>query len=171
MRLFIAIPLSKELNGYCRNLQSGFSGMRKTRDFHLTLQFLGEGIKSPEKIIEALEKIRFDSFEVQLGDIMPFGPKNAPRGIWIECKENKDLKALSQKVRAAMGKLGLKADKPFRAHITLGRYREVPREFPKILKGSEKSFLVNHYELIQSHLSDAGSEYETLKEFFANKEA
>ena len=58
MRLFIAIPLPKTLHAYCKKMQKQFEGLRKTKDFHLTLQFLGDGIEKSNEIMEALSLFR-----------------------------------------------------------------------------------------------------------------
>ncbi|MBU0727160.1 RNA 2',3'-cyclic phosphodiesterase, partial [Patescibacteria group bacterium] len=121
MRLFISINVPGELHRHCKQLQSQFPEMKNTNEFHITIQFLGDDIESEEKIIEKLNKIRFEPFEIQMGDAVPFGNPNNPRGIWIECKENPQLTTLASNIRQFMGDLGYKADHPFRTHITLGR--------------------------------------------------
>lgn len=36
--------------------------LKKTSEFHMTLQFLGDGIKNSDKIKKALSKVRFEPF-------------------------------------------------------------------------------------------------------------
>lgn len=148
-------------------MQNQFDELKKTKDFHLTLQFLGDGIETADEIIKALSKIEFQAFEIETGDIVPFGPKGKPRGIWIECKENEALQELAKEVQSRMTGLGHELDRPFRPHITLGRYRNIPSVIPKRIKGDSHRSLVEHFELLQSHSNKDGPRYKILKEIFA----
>lgn len=165
MRLFIAIVVPINLHRYCQQLQSQFEGLKNVSDFHLTLQFLGDDIESPNEIIETLSQIKFEPFEIEMGDAIFFGPPHSPRGVWIECKENQTLNDLANDIRERLNPLGFEIDKPFRAHITLGRYKSPPRKTPKRVEGSPHQFRVNHFELIQSHLGEGGPKYKTLQKF------
>lgn len=167
MRLFIAIPVPKNLHRYCKQMQNQFDGLKKTNDFHMTLQFLGDGIENSDQIIETLSQIRFEPFEIEMSDVVPFGPPKHPRGVWIECKENPTLNNLAKQIQQSMSPLGYQSDKPFRAHITLGRYKRPPKTIPKRIEGMDNSFEVDHFELIQSHLEEDGPKYKILKEIFA----
>ncbi|MBU0705998.1 RNA 2',3'-cyclic phosphodiesterase [Patescibacteria group bacterium] len=169
MRLFIAIPVPADLHRYCRQLQSRFDGLKNVNDFHLTLQFLGDDIENPDQIIDALSQIKFGPFEIEMGDALPFGPKNEPRGVWIECKENSALNQLAGQVRQTLAPLGYESDKPFRAHITLGRYKLPPKINPKKVSGTPHYFRVDHFELIQSHLEEGGPRYKVLQKFLVNQ--
>lgn len=165
MRLFIAIPVPKPLHNYFRETQSHFEGLKKTEDFHLTLQFLGDEIESADPIINALNQVKFESFEIKLGDIKPFGPPSSPNGIWIACERNARLENLAHTIQKSMAEAGHVADKPFRAHITLGRYKLPPQKMPESMKGKPLVFPADHFELIQSHLTPVGPAYKTLKRF------
>lgn len=169
MRLFISIPVSEKLRGYCQHMQNQFDELKKTNDFHLTLQFLGDGIEDSDKIQEALGQIKFEPFEIEMGDAVPFGPKHEPRGVWIECTENTALKNLAKGIQSYLAALGYHSDKPFRAHITLGRYKRTPKIVPKNIEGIKHRLEVNHFELMQSHLGESRPHYKILKEFFAIK--
>lgn len=168
MRLFIAIMIPPSLTGYCRQLQSQFEGIKNTDDFHITLQFLGDGIEKPDKIIENLSRISFTPFEIKMGDAVPFGPTNKPGGIWIECRNNETLRELSGKIQTVLKPLGFKQDKPLRPHITLGRYKSTPKNPPKSIKGASHRFEVNRFELIQSFLEKEGPHYKSLTVFQAS---
>ena len=97
-----------------------------------------------------------------MGDAKAFGSIHEPRGIWIECRENKILQKLAENIRKALEPLGYTSDKPFRSHITLGRYKFPPKDTPKTVKGIPHRFEVNQLELIQSHLGEKGPHYKTL---------
>lgn len=146
-------------------MQNLFDGLRKTNNFHLTLQFLGDGIEDANKIIKTLDKIKFQPFKIEMGNATPFGPKKEPRGIWIECKENNILSKLAEDIQSQMSDIGYESDKPFMAHITLGRYKNPPETVPKRVEGITQQFEVDHFELIQSHLWENSPHYKTLKQF------
>ena len=170
MRLFISLNLPPELDSYCRKLQARFPGMKKTEEFHLTLQFLGENIpkeRLPE-IEDRLSKIQFTPFSITLGDAVPFGNPKLPRGIWIECRGGAPLHQLAERVRAAMGNLGYLPSESFAPHITLGRYKKGPPTVPHPVLGEPFSFIADHFYLMQSHLNSAGPRYKILYEFRAN---
>lgn len=162
MRLFIAITVPAPLHRYCRQLQSQFEGINIVNDFHLTLQFLGDDTEDPQPIMAALSQIRFKPFEIEMGDALPFGPPREPHGVWIECAENKDLSALAAQIQECLKPFGYISDKPFKAHITLGRYKRPSRRPPQRIGGMKHRFDADHFELIQSHLGSGGPQYKTL---------
>lgn len=162
MRLFIAITVPKELHRYCQQLQSRFPDLKTTREFHLTIQFLGNEMPSAEPIIQALGKIKFEPFDIEMGDALPFPNPFSPRGVWIECKESEPLMKLADNIRSAMAELKLQADKPFKAHITLGRYKQPPSKKPERIKGEPHTFTADRFYLIESTLEPEGPRYKTL---------
>ncbi|MFH1012721.1 MAG: RNA 2',3'-cyclic phosphodiesterase [Candidatus Peregrinibacteria bacterium] len=169
MRLFISIPLPPSLQSYCKKLQRQFPHLKVTEDFHLTLQFLGDGIPEDRvpAIIDKLSNISFRPFPITLGDAVPFGNPKEPHGVWIECKVTPPLQTLADHVRAAMGNVGYLPDKPFRAHVTLGRYKKGPPHVPKPVPGEPHEFTVGEFTLVQSHLSPSGPRHQILKAFTA----
>lgn len=165
MRLFISINVPQELYRYCTQLQSQFADLKTTREFHMTVQFLGDDVEDAQPIIDALSKIKFEPFDVEMGDAMPFPNPFNPRGVWIECKESPELMVLADKIRGKMEEVGLVADKPFKAHITLGRYKRSPRKKPQTMTGETHKFTVDRFYLMQSHLGPEGPRYKVLGEF------
>lgn len=123
MRLFIAIKFSPEIENALLSLQSemrksGISGnYTKQENLHLTLAFIGES-DHPDKVIEALNNVEFEPFDMSLekqlgnfGDI-----------IWIGIQKNPALMSLARKVRKALDDHHINYDrKSFRPHITLIR--------------------------------------------------
>lgn len=165
MRLFISINVPQNLNRYCKQLQSQFSDIRKTDQFHITLQFLGDDIESTDTVIDALKSVQFKPFEIEMGDVMLFGNPDNPKGIWIECKVNDSLQKLSNDIRKALKPLGFISDFPFKPHITLGRYKIAPQNKPEIVKGEPNKFSVETFYLIKSTLTTMGSNYEIIGRF------
>ena len=146
-------------------MQSQFSDMKKTDEFHMTVQFLGDDTENPDKLIEVLKTIKFTPFEMKMGDAIPFPDPRHPRGIWIECKITPELKKLSEDIRSATKKLGYVSDKPFKAHITLGRYKRPPNYKPRQIKGEPHKFIVKEFNLVESTLTETGAKHKTLASF------
>jgi len=169
MRLFISIDIPKELYRYCRQLQSRFPEMKNTDEFHITLQFLGDEILSAELIVEALKKIQFAPFEIEMGNALPFPNAWDPRGAWIECKLSPELKKLAEDVQSEMRKIGYMSDKPFKAHITLGRYRQAPEKKPEVVEGEPHRFTIENFYLMESILTPKGPIHKKLATFQAGK--
>ena len=165
MRLFISIEVPQNLHRYCKQLQSQFSDIRKTDQFHITLQFLGDDIESADTVIDALKLVQFKPFEIEMGDIMPFGKQDNPKGVWIECKINDSLQKLSDDIRKVIKPIGFVSDFPFKPHITLGRYKNASQKKPEIAKSKPNKFTVENFNLMKSILTPNGSIYETVRSF------
>jgi len=165
MRLFIAITVPHQLHRYCQQLQSRYPDLKTTREFHMTVQFLGNDIEDADPIIVALKKVKFEPFEIEMGNAVPFPNSFRPRGVWIECDPSAALLNLAEEIRSVMAELGYMADKPFRAHITLGRYKRPPNRTPKIIKGESHRFKLEQFHLIESALTPEGPQYKTLARF------
>jgi len=167
MRLFISINVPRELYRYCAQLQSQFPDLKITKEFHMTVQFLGDEVddKRLQRIIDNLSKIKFVPFNIKMGDALPFPNPFNPRGVWIECGQSAELKKLADNIRKSMSDLRFMPDKPFKAHITLGRYKFPPFEKPQPVKGEPHTFTVDYFYLMQSSLTPTGPEYKMLAEF------
>jgi len=165
MRLFIAINLPEELYAHCKQMQEAFPELKKTADFHITLQFLGNAIEDIDEIVEALKKVEFESFEIQMEDATLFNNADDPRGAWIRVEHNHELKELAEHVQSAMKGLGYHPDKEFKAHITLGRYKHAPEELLEKAEGEPHKFTVDHFELMESQLTPGGAKYKSLARF------
>ena len=165
MRLFISINVPKELSRYCEQLQKQFPDLKETREFHMTIQFLGDEIEDPTSIIDALSKIKFEPFEIEMGDAVPFPNLFQPRGVWIECDPSAVLLNLADEIRQSLEELGYMNDKPFRAHITLGRYKRPPHQKPKKTEGETNRFKVERFCLMESTLTPEGPKYKTVASF------
>jgi len=133
----------------------------------MTVQFLGDDVDQgrAQRIIDVLSKIKFEPFEIKMGDALPFPNPFNPRGAWIECEESDELIKLADNIRKSMSDLHFMPDKPFKAHITLGRYKFPPFEKPNAVKGEPHTFTVDRFYLMQSNLTPTGAEYKVLAEF------
>jgi 2'-5' RNA ligase len=152
--------------------------MKNVDEFHLTIQFLGDGIGEQflPRITEALKSIHFQPFEIKLGEARRFPNEHQPNGAWIDCEGGEALRDLADRIRKTMDKTGFKPDKPFAAHITLGRYKNLPSLIlrprggrPQPTPKTEiKAFRVDRFCLTQSQLTPEGPKYKMLNEFLVN---
>jgi 2'-5' RNA ligase len=151
-------------------MQNQFPDMKMSGEFHMTIQFLGDEIENEmaKKIIDSLSKIRFQPFEIQMGDAHPFPNPTDPRGVWIECKEPDELIHFANEIRDQMKALKLIPDKPFKAHITLGRYKHPLSKEPVKIKGEPHRFMVDKFYLMESKLASDGAKYKIAEEFPAS---
>lgn len=98
-------------------------------DFHLTLWFIGDvSAEQRARICAMLDETasRVARFEFDVAGAGFFGPPRAPRILWAGVPaEPPALAALAAEVRNWGRSAGwMVEDRPFRAHITLGRVRE-----------------------------------------------
>lgn len=131
MRAFVAIEISNEdIIRSIKNLQSKININARPvepKNFHFTLQFLGEISEDlSQKIIHALHTIKFSSFNVNLKGLGAFPRSKSPRIIWIgtDVEGGKMLIRLAKKVEKALEPLGLFPDKLFKPHITIFRIKK-----------------------------------------------
>ncbi|MBI5422031.1 RNA 2',3'-cyclic phosphodiesterase [Candidatus Peregrinibacteria bacterium] len=173
MRLFISLNIPQELHDYCDKLQRTFPGIKKTEEYHLTLQFLGDEIGDSlvPRIIEALQSVAFQPFEITLGNARRFPNESRPHGVWVDCDGGDALQKLADRIRTTMSEIGLKPDKPFSAHITLGRYQNTPpptfkpRGGRSASKTETKTFTMDRFFLMESHLKPTGAEHHIIETF------
>ena len=173
MRLFIAIDLDQE--DYFKQIQGQIPESKATypKAFHLTLQFLGETEKK-EEIINELNKIEFQSFQLKTTKIGVFPAENYIKVVWLGLEENSDLTKLQKDIEKALDKFNFKKDHNFHPHVTLARIKfirqEDKKEFTanlKEIKFVEKVFEVETFKLIKSELTRQGSVYDVVAVFSA----
>jgi len=144
----------------------------KSEKFHLTLRFLGDiDEKQAELLSYQLDNIAFsfDKIAYVTNGIGFFPNARRPNVIFIGLEEEGNNSGeLVNKIDAVISEIGIKPDKKFVAHITLGRFR---RENRKGAEGvnieSFEPFRVefNSFFLMKSVLDYRGSEYFPIKEF------
>jgi len=88
MRTFVAIEISNDnIINSIKKFQSEVNINAKPvepKNFHFTLQFLGEiSEEISQKIIQALRNIEFSSFNVNLKGVGAFPKSKFPRVIWV----------------------------------------------------------------------------------------
>ena len=122
MRLFIAIRLSRKVKYALIDAQNqmydgGVRGSYSPEEtLHLTLAFIGD-YPDPEEVLDAMETVRFTSFEFQLDGFGSFGET-----WWAGLENSAPLQAVVRRLRRALSDHEIPFDrKSFRPHITLIR--------------------------------------------------
>ena len=134
MRLFVAIELDEAVRSVLRKVQSGLKACDDVRwipaeQLHVTLKFLGD-VRDDDVpgVCEALSQGAEGSapFGIEVAGCGCFPPRGPVRIVWAGLREESGvLKRLAANVDTAMALLGFEPEqRPFSAHITIGRVRE-----------------------------------------------
>jgi len=133
IRTFIALPLPSEVISAMASIQGQLiaSGAEVKWDtaekFHITLKFLGttESSLIPEITKQLGISIgSFPAFELAYVKLGGFPNVDRPRVVWIGTSENQQILRLQHQVERVCISFGFaKEDRPFHAHITLGRVK------------------------------------------------
>lgn len=172
MRLFIAIPIDSTIKDHIVEIQNhiGSSDAKiawvAKKNLHITLKYLGE-VKDTKKIQEALKRIKNKKITAHLIQFDTF-PKQEPRVLYIAVEPEKELRNLAQAVDAET--IEISEDKPFVAHITIGRVKQI--KFLEEFKRKQKTlqirplhFRIDRFQLMTSKLTTAGAEYKVVEEY------
>jgi RNA 2',3'-cyclic 3'-phosphodiesterase len=183
MRLFIAVELDHEVRETAARVADDLrQHLKRTAldarwvtsdNLHFTLVFIGQidDAAAPSFVAAIARPFGEAPFAVRLGRCGAFPPSGPPRVIWIGLAEGGEgLSRLQQEVVRRLQPLGFEPERrPFSAHLTLARVRDVPRaaarEARAIIAAASApvaSCLVKRVTLFRSHLSPKGSRYEAL---------
>jgi len=172
VRLFTAIELSEsaraavaaEQRRIVEPLGGGRLRLVKPEQMHVTLVFIGEVAEERGAAIAALiePEIPLAPFRISLGGIGAFPPRGAPRVLYVDVIEGAAGTAALHAIVAE--RLGHRDDRPFRPHLTLGRWRESrSSDRPKLAPRPPIAAVdVHSVTLFQSRLSPAGPAYTRL---------
>ncbi len=142
-------------------------------NLHLTLKFLG-GIepRRVEQVAAALQATAADAepFELAVRGLGAFPSPARPRVVWAGVHTGgAGVAALASRVADALDPLDFpREERPFSAHVTLGRAREPSRDpalAEALAAGAERDFghfRVEHMPLMRSDLSSRGACYTAL---------
>jgi 2'-5' RNA ligase len=141
-------------------------------NLHLTLRFFGDLTdKKVRQVIEVTEAFGASIAPVDglLGGLGAFPSLSRPRVFWVALREGGQLlEALARDLDMAYRKSGFgRADKPFRAHLTVGRVRDGYRiEGDRIagLKYESPAFTLDKISVMKSQLTPKGPVYSSLAE-------
>ena len=151
---------------------------------HLTLKFLGSvderDVLRVKGALDALKGMR--AFRMDLCGIGAFPSAARPRILWVGIRQAGQVGALAGMVEGSIGDIN-REDRPFSAHITIGRVRNPARTAPASGYGplekarelwDDKTIgtsLVDRVVLFQSILRPGGAVYRSLYEVALRKEA
>jgi len=181
IRSFIAVNLDGDLK---KKIAEETENLRKIggdikwvppENLHITLKFLGD---TDEDLIptvqERLSVISSSSapFSLRLSGAGVFPDKRRPRVIWIDINNPGELIKLQGSVEVSMVSIGfVKEDRPFSAHLTLGRVKAL-KNLKSLIDPLEAlrdrdfgNIEVNSFSLMKSVLEPKGPEYTVIKEF------
>lgn len=177
VRAFVALELEPALQRAMGELQARLrprlGGIRLVRPegIHLTLRFLGQAAPSQIATLRgslAEAAAACPPVEARVAGLGTFPEHGRPRVLWLGLEVPPEVGRLQQACEAAARQAGFEAEpRPFRAHLTLGRWREegglgAGLELPPIDLGPARlSTLV----LFRSELQPGGSRYSALARF------
>ena len=166
LRLFFAITAPDHVKERLLRVQGEVGNdwrLVKPNQLHLTMAFLGEVPPTDlERVKGAGERVgeKFYPFEVTLSETGAFPNIRDPRIWFVEARASQlpEIAALLQE--------SLKAwcdPKPFHPHLTLARRRADHARF--VLARIDRTWVVDHLELVQSILTARGPEYSVVSRF------
>ena len=185
MRLFVAVELPDAVRGAARDTAATLrERLRRSRvrldarwvdpaNMHLTVRFIGHVPDDRASLlIEALRSpVSAAPFEVRLAGGGAFPPRGAPRVFWIGVPRGLEfLRVLHEEFNRRVAPFGYAPeDRPFSAHLTLARVKDVARgDGPRARAIVEQfdvdlgAFPVTAATVFQSRLSPHGPTYEAL---------
>lgn len=132
----------------------------KREKLHFTLQFLGEVDElSVPRIIDTLQTIKFDRFDVTLFGIGTFG--RPARVIWIGVTDHTPLQKLSHKI----GHVLEEKSSRFNPHITISRLKKNDKinitQYKDYIWGTQR---MDRFKIKKSVLNPSGSVYTDIAE-------
>jgi RNA 2',3'-cyclic 3'-phosphodiesterase len=174
VRAFIALELSPPVRsaiaGLMADLRDRFAGLRWVRpeSVHLTLRFLGESTPGQiERLRDTLGPLaaRCKRAEAVYRGLGLFPERGRPSVLWLGVELPEPLVALQAGCEAAAVAAGFPAEsRPFRPHLTLGRWRDraARPDLPAVDLGST---LLDTLVLFRSELRPEGALYTELQRF------
>jgi RNA 2',3'-cyclic 3'-phosphodiesterase len=181
MRLFVAVELDEAVRAAAGRVASDLrERLRRTgldarwvasENLHLTLVFIGQvDDQAAEPFASAVQRpFAVRPFWLRLGHCGVFPPSGPARVLWIGLAEGGDpLRRVQEEVVRRLQPLGFEPEhRPFSAHLTIARVRDLPRGSAREARAMvtamsvpDASCLVTRVTLFRSHLSPKGSRYE-----------
>ena len=187
IRTFIALELPEELKKNLGRLQAQFregaSAVKWVRpeNIHLTLKFLGDiqaDMVAP--VASALEKLAAgrEPFSFEVAGIGAFPNGRNPKVLWAGMLIDDRLRFFQQELETALAGMGFaREDRPFAAHLTLGRLRDglARKDIAGLIEqyGAERfgRFTADHIVFFKSELKPSGPVYEAINNITLMKNA
>jgi len=173
MRLFVAVNVPEDVKEnivkIIRELPKDSIRPVSRENLHYTLEFLGEVDEDKvNRIIDALEKVTQEPFDIVVKGIGVFPSPNYIRVIWLGVERSEDITSLAHKVENVLRPLGFKPDRPFSPHLTIARVKSKVNITDLLEKYSETvfgRFIVDSFSLMQSTLTRNGPIYREVRNF------
>ena len=182
IRSFIAVPIPAEVRRQIAEIEKQLMASGADvkwvpeGNFHITLKFLSyvepERLDAVSKAVSsALEGMK--SFEGALYGVGAFPRLSRPSVIWVGMTQGADeLKALAERAETALGRIGFgREERPFSAHITVGRVRS-PKNLDGLRKKIEQlreaevgSFSIERVTVMRSDLYPTGPVYSEIANY------
>jgi 2'-5' RNA ligase len=174
VRAFIALEIGPKMRQAIAELQESLRprvpGARFVRPegIHLTLRFLGEARPDQVEVLRPALGTAARScppLEIRVRGLGTFPERGAPRVLWLGIEAPESVRALQRACEtAAVGAGFAREGRPFRAHLTLARFRERVRrpELPPTELGTTG---LSHLILFQSELKPGGAVYTPVARF------
>lgn len=172
MRAFFAIPLPEPLKDELARLQGRIrqSGVAASwpdpQGLHLTLAFLGEVEAASVSMLldTALRNTAgHTAFTLRTSRLGGFPKDGSARVMWLGLEEQPALSRLAEDLRRGFRAAGIPFDdRPFKAHLTLARFK-APQDLARfVVLPSPTAFEASELVLYQSVQTSAGSRYVVL---------
>ena len=171
-RAFIAIDIEpdakKELSHLAGTIKSQCHGSFPSSDmYHMTLAFLGDiTLTQADAMCRVLEEVaeKYEPFELKLCRLGYFAqPESAT--VLCSTERNNTLQSLAQDVYRAAWDVRIPFDdKPFKAHITLGRRVDLSTIRLNSIEVNHVPFTVKGLTLYKSILHQSGPTYQAMAE-------
>jgi RNA 2',3'-cyclic 3'-phosphodiesterase len=182
MRLFVAVELSEAVRQEAARVTGeladafGPDARRAVAwvapdKMHLTLRFIGEADPATGKELVRRVAVPFatPAFRLAVGGVGAFPRQGPPRVIWLGIPEGAEaLARIHDEIEARLDGLGIeREDRPFRAHLTLGRVKAMLRPAARQALASIRAADVgtcdvHEVTLFESLLSPRGATYTAL---------
>jgi len=138
-----------------------------TANLHVTVKFLGDVAEQAVDDITAALELAVEGiapFTMQIERVIPLPDARRPRVLAAAFDKPALLSLLHERIEQMLSELGYEPERrPFRPHVTLGRFRRPPRGIlPAVNLPEECGFLVRQIVLMRSELQPAGPIYRPL---------
>lgn len=176
MRCFISIDLPEKTKAKIfhefeklRNEKILEGNFVRKENLHITIKFLGEIDKKKLKRLNGrLRKIKFSSFEINLGRGGFFGYEGNPRVLWVGVS-GKGILELENKISNELNEFKGYSE-GFHGHITGARTKRIFNkeklfEFIEKLNLEKISFIAKEFILMKSELTQKGVRYHIIETF------
>jgi len=172
-RLFIGVPLPDNVKRKIKKYSENFKQILKANfvqeeNYHITLKFLGY-CNNEKKIIENLNNITFEAFNVIVQDLGVFPNERVPRILWVGANNFNKFMNLHNVINENLKQLNFEENKKFHPHITIARIKFVKNkeDFKKLIKNKVifGRIKISSFVLYESVLKPTGPIYKIIKKF------